>query len=150
MTGDWSEALQKIKNNEIEVDSRLNQCVKQEHLSALQKNAIKADETSDQLGDIHKTIETFIAEQKARMATKVDDQLRDSLRIVDPKDDMTTIEKQKDKLFEGSCKWILDNQMFKDFTSDTYIAGTDPGSRDVDNKTVTQVPPQKDQKPYFQ
>lgn len=143
---DWSDALQKIRNKENKVDSRLDQCVKQEHLTALRNIATRAGQATDLLGDVHKSIKAFIAEQNVRVATEADDRLRDSLRIIDPNDDMITIEKQKDRLFDGSFNWILDNPMFKEFTSDTYITNFDTGSGDDGSEISTPVPPRKDRK----
>jgi hypothetical protein len=49
------------------------------------------------------------------MDTKNSELLRD-LYVVNPKDEMARLEKEKEKLFDDAYKWILDTEQYKSFT----------------------------------
>jgi hypothetical protein len=65
------------------------------------------------LGDIRQDIRQLTAQHKADN----DEKCLQDLYVVDPKDDMEKIKKNKDKLLDGAYKWILDTKEYAAFTN---------------------------------
>jgi len=113
----WDEELEKVKIAEkILLDDweQYNKIEAKELSSQLVK---LAENMEKQLGDIHQELREFIdLQQKIQADSKNKECLRD-LRVVNPKDDMKRIENEKEELFDGAYKWILEDQTYGEFTN---------------------------------
>lgn len=67
--------------------------------------------------DIRQTLEQFIVQQKERQTDEEDTKCLCDLFVVDPQDDMETIEMKKDELLDDAYKWILDTKEYAAFTN---------------------------------
>ncbi|KAL7917745.1 hypothetical protein ACQKWADRAFT_317118 [Trichoderma austrokoningii] len=114
---DWDGGFESVKNAEATVENMSAQYYREYEKSALHQLVNSGHEMETRLGDIHLDLRKFIAQQKeARFDDKLTRCLRD-LRVIDPQDDMNTIERKKDVLLDGACEWIFHREEYAAFTN---------------------------------
>jgi hypothetical protein len=101
---DWDGDLKNVTDAEAALQKDSDQYNGQHAKSSLTRLVEDADKMEILLGGIRQDIRDFIARQK----DKYDDECLRELCVVDPQDDMDTIEMKKDKLLDDAYKWILD------------------------------------------
>ncbi|KAI0550554.1 WD40-repeat-containing domain protein [Xylaria curta] len=112
---DWDGNIQHVKDAETAVREDMDQYYQEQtktYLNQLNENAYTL---TAQLGNIQQDIRSFILEQKAASRDKDDTDCRRELRVVDPQDDMTRIENNKDPLLDDAYKWIFETSEYKRF-----------------------------------
>lgn len=114
---DWDGGFESVKNAEAAVENMSVQYYREYEKSSLHQLVNSGQEIETRLGDIHLDLRKFISQQKeARMDDKLTVCLRD-LRVIDPQDDMNTIERKKDVLLDGACEWIFHKEEYAAFTN---------------------------------
>ncbi|KAI1737775.1 WD40-repeat-containing domain protein [Xylaria scruposa] len=112
---DWKGNIQHVKDVETAVREFMDQYYQEQTKADLNKLSENAYTLTVQLGNIQKDIRSFIMEQKAASREKDDSECRRELRVVDPQDDMTRIENNKDPLLDDAYKWIFETPEYKKF-----------------------------------
>jgi hypothetical protein len=121
---DWNGARQAVVDAENAFSEDWNRYKKVQASDLWGKLVDSAKTTEAQLRDIGQTLREFIAQQydlialrkKMRLEDK-DNKCLQALRLVDPRDDMTKIEKDKGGLYHDVCKWILEHEKYTAFTN---------------------------------
>jgi hypothetical protein len=114
---DWDGDLQGVTDAEVALQKNSDQYNSEHVKSSLGRLVELAEGMETLLGDVRQTLRDFIVQQKE---TQIDDKDTECLRdlfVVDPQDDMETIEKKKDKLLDNAYKWILDTKEYLAFTN---------------------------------
>ncbi|KAI1170278.1 WD40-repeat-containing domain protein [Nemania sp. FL0916] len=112
---DWESNYQHVKDVEADIRTAMDQYYKEQTKAQLNKISEHAYKLTAQLGNIQQDIRSFILEQKAASRDKDDSECRRELRVVDPQDDMTRIENNKDPLLDDVYKWIFETPEYKKF-----------------------------------
>ncbi|KAL4908466.1 hypothetical protein BDW74DRAFT_175147 [Aspergillus multicolor] len=113
---DWEGALKGIQDAEGMVQRDIDQYNTQQmrgHLETLVN--VAQDQQVRLLSNIHDAVQDQLELKK----DDADNQLLRQVCLTDPLDDMGRIEQSKDKLLEGSCRWILDREDFQDWRDAT-------------------------------
>ncbi|GAP84539.1 putative NACHT and WD40 domain protein [Rosellinia necatrix] len=114
---DWGGDYQHVRDVEASVRTAMDQYYKERTKVHLDELSEHASTLIALLGDIQQDIRGFILEQKAASRDKDDSECRRALRVVDPQDDMTRIENNKDPLLDDVYKWIFETPEYKRFTN---------------------------------
>ncbi|KAJ8129608.1 hypothetical protein O1611_g4022 [Lasiodiplodia mahajangana] len=127
---DWEGNFQHIKSVETAVREDMGQYYQEQTKTHLNNLSEHAYTLTAQLGNIQQDVRNFIREQKAASRDKDDSDCRRELRVVDPQDDMTRIENNKDQLLGDAYKWIFETPKYKKFT-DWENGGPDSPQRQI-------------------
>lgn len=114
---DWDADLKAVTDAE---ENLLNDWDKYDKLKAesLRSELVKlAEGIEGKLGDIHQTLQDFVALQKTIRRDDMEAACRRELRVVDPQDDMERIERSKDELVDDAYRWILHTEEYTKFTN---------------------------------
>ena len=114
---DWDADLKAVTDAE---ENLLNDWDKYDKLKAesLRSELVKlAEGIEGKLGDIHQTLQDFVALQKTIRRDDMEAECRRELRVVDPQDDMERIERSKDELVDDAYRWILHTEEYTKFTN---------------------------------
>jgi hypothetical protein len=114
---DWDGDIQSVTDAETAVQMDSDQYNGQHTKDALGQLVKRAEGMGRLLGDIRQDIREFIAQQKERQMDEEDTKCLRDLFVVDPQDDMETIEMKKDKLLDDAYKWILDTKEYAAFAN---------------------------------
>lgn len=112
---DWEGNIQQVKNSEAAVRADIEQYSQERAKAYLSKLSEHAYTLTAQLGNIQQDIRSFILDQKNARRETEDSNCRRDLRVVDPQDDMTRIESNKDVLLGDAYRWIFDTPEYKRF-----------------------------------
>jgi hypothetical protein len=113
---DWDGDLKSVTNAEVALQKDSDQYNSQHAKSSLGRLVELAETMKSLLGDVRQTLRDFIDLQKETQMDEEDTKCRRELFVVDPQDDMETIEKKKDGLLEDAYKWILATKEYAAFT----------------------------------
>ena len=113
---DWDGDLKSVTDAEIVLQKDSDQYNSQHAKSSLGRLVELAETMETLLGDVHQTLRDFIDSQKETKMDEEDTKCRRELFVVDPQDDMETIEKKKDGLLDNAYKWILATKEYAAFT----------------------------------
>jgi len=114
---DWDADLKAVTDAE---ENLLNDWDKYDKLKAesLRSELVKlAEGIEGKLGDIHQTLQDFVALQKTIRRDDMEAECRRELRVVDPQHDMERIERSKDELVDDAYRWILHTEEYTKFTN---------------------------------
>jgi hypothetical protein len=114
---DWDGDIQDVTDAEAAVQMDSDQYNNQHTKNALGQLVKRAEEMGRLLGDIRLDIREFIAQQKRLQVDGKNKELLRDLVVVDPQDDMNTIERKKDKLVDDAYKWIFRTKEYAAFTN---------------------------------
>jgi N-terminal domain of NWD NACHT-NTPase/NACHT domain len=127
---DWDGDLKCVTDAETAVESMSVQYHREYKKSFLCQLVESDKEKKTLLDTIHKDLRDFMTQQKKE---RMDDQDAECLRdlfVIDPQDDMDLIQnKQKEELFDGAHKWILDTNEYAAFTNWSIDEPVQPHSR---------------------
>jgi hypothetical protein len=114
---DWDGDLKSVTDAEVALQKDSDQYSSQHAKSSLGRLVKLAEGMETLLGDVRRTLRDFIVQQKDVQMDKEDTKCRRDLFVVDPQDDMETIEGRKDTLLDDAYKWILDTKEYAAFTN---------------------------------
>jgi hypothetical protein len=113
---DWDGDLKSVTDSEIALQKDSDQYNSQHAKSSLGRLVKLAKGMETLLGDVRQTLRDFIDLQKETQMDEEDTQCRRELFVVDPQDDIETIEKKKDELLDDAYRWILETKEYTAFT----------------------------------
>ncbi len=125
---DWGSLLQAVKDAEDDLRNESDLFRNLEQNTLLAELVRRGEDAQSSLGDIHQTLQEFIALQKQTQLDVHDKKCLQDLFLVDPHDDMEKIESKKDKLLEGAYSWILSTEEYAAFTNWASIDSTSSSS----------------------
>lgn len=126
---DWDGYLKDVRDAEDDLLGDWEKYDKLKAKSLLNELIRLGEDTRSHLGDIHQTLQDFVAVQKQMHLEEQDKKCLRDLFVVDPHDDMEKIETKKDTLLEGAYKWILDTEEYTAFTNWSNSDSTLPACR---------------------
>ncbi len=119
------EGVKAAEKNVRDESNQYNGEVAKRHLGDLLESAEKRE---TQLGIICQTLGDLIADRKKMHMDAEQREYLDSLFVVDPQDDVTTIE-AKDKLLPTSSNWVFETSEYKNFEDWSNKESTSPQCR---------------------
>jgi hypothetical protein len=114
---DWDGDLKSVTDAEDALQKDSDQYSNQHAKSLLRRLVELGEERQSLLGDIRQALWDYIALQKETHMDDRDTECLRDLRVVDPRDDMKKIEKNKDELLDDAYKWILRTREYAAFTN---------------------------------
>ncbi|RYO82755.1 hypothetical protein DL764_009559 [Monosporascus ibericus] len=112
---DWDGDLKLVTDAEVTVQNDAAQYFQEQTKTALGELVKHAEGMETRLGDIHQTLQDFIALQTTM---RTDDENMACLRalyVVNPQDDMARLEGNKDRLLYDAYEWILRTDKYAAF-----------------------------------
>jgi hypothetical protein len=114
---DWDGVLKSVIDAETMLRNGLNDFIKAHAKSSMETLDKRAENMETLLGDIRQNLRAFTdQQQKIQMDNENKECFRD-LRVVNPQDDMDTIEKGKEALSDDAYNWILEDEKYEAFTN---------------------------------
>jgi hypothetical protein len=114
---DWDGDLKSVIDAEDALQKDSDQFSNQHAKSLLRRLVKLGEERQSLLGDIRKALWDYIVLQKETHMDDRDTECLRDLHVVDPRDDMKKIEKNKDELLDEAYKWILRTREYAAFTN---------------------------------
>lgn len=113
----WDDDLKSVTDAEVALQTDSNQYNSWHAKSSLGRLVELAKTMEELLGDVRQTLRDFIVLQKEMQMDNKDTECLYDLFVMDPQDDIDTIEKKKDKLLDDAYKWILNTKEYIVFTN---------------------------------
>lgn len=114
---DWDADVKSIQAAEKSLRMDSDQYNKLREKEVLGELAKRAEGMQGLLGDIHQTLQDFVALQKTIRRDDMDAACQKDLLVVDPQHDMKRIERSKDGLIDGAYNWIFRTRQYTAFTN---------------------------------
>jgi WD40 repeat protein len=114
---DWDGDLKSVTDAEVTLEKDSGQYNSEHAKSSLGRLVELAEKMETLFKDVRQTLRDFIVLQKEMQMDEEDTKCLRDLFVVDPQDDMDTIEMKKDKLLDEAYKWILNTKEYTAFTN---------------------------------